>query len=411
MAEAIWVSDEYEVRVCAPTGNGPRGHQYRVYYPRTDGTRGKRSVRRDTREQAVETAQQICTLLRERDGRSGVILRHDEPATAVIDFWQKPEGHAETVSLEYLVAKMASINKWVVPVWQGLTCADLEAAWPWEQVLTNARSHLKTSSMNALRQLLNGLRTAAHRGGFIDRAVDPLADIPKERGGSTERFGYVPELARPREAAVWEVAREVERRYGQRMAAAIYLAGWGGLRRGEVLAVRPRDIDGTVVRVEQQVQVMRDPETRKPVGPCAVLPKYGKVRTTAMPRKIADLVAEACQGVPFDEPIVSINALPEPARSRLVTKRRNKQRSLLLMDPMPFVNSWIRPVFEDVAAWDDSRWTFHALRHHYANGLLQRGVPLHQISWLLGHASVLTTERTYVSRGDGATGAVVDAWA
>ena len=39
----------------------------------------------------------------------------------------------------------------------------------------------------------------------------------------------------------------------------------------------------------------------------------------------------------------------------------------------------------------DLRW--HDLRHEYASRLAERGVPLSQIRDLLGHASIVTTER------------------
>jgi hypothetical protein len=42
----------------------------------------------------------------------------------------------------------------------------------------------------------------------------------------------------------------------------------------------------------------------------------------------------------------------------------------------------------------ESRQThWHDLRHEYASRLVERGVPLAQVRDLLGHASILTTER------------------
>jgi integrase len=43
------------------------------------------------------------------------------------------------------------------------------------------------------------------------------------------------------------------------------------------------------------------------------------------------------------------------------------------------------------ASITDLRW--HDLRHEYASRLAERGVPLSQIRDLLGHASIVTTER------------------
>jgi Phage integrase family len=47
----------------------------------------------------------------------------------------------------------------------------------------------------------------------------------------------------------------------------------------------------------------------------------------------------------------------------------------------------------------DLRW--HDLRHEYASRLVERGVPLSQVRDLLGHASIVTTER-YDNHSDAA---------
>ena len=47
----------------------------------------------------------------------------------------------------------------------------------------------------------------------------------------------------------------------------------------------------------------------------------------------------------------------------------------------------------------DLRW--HDLRHEYASRLVERGVPLSQVRDLLGHASIVTTER-YDNQSDAA---------
>ena len=49
----------------------------------------------------------------------------------------------------------------------------------------------------------------------------------------------------------------------------------------------------------------------------------------------------------------------------------------------------------------DLRW--HDLRHEYASRLVERGVPLSQVRDLLGHASIVTTERPADATADPAS--------
>ena len=59
---------------------------------------------------------------------------------------------------------------------------------------------------------------------------------------------------------------------------------------------------------------------------------------------------------------------------------------------------WRKGTYKDLAAESpqqlqtiDLHW--HDLRHEYASRLVERGVPLAQVRDLLGHASIVTTER------------------
>ena len=56
----------------------------------------------------------------------------------------------------------------------------------------------------------------------------------------------------------------------------------------------------------------------------------------------------------------------------------------------------------------------HRLRDSFAVGLLQRGVPLEEVSKLLGHTSVVTTEKFYApwvkARQDRLDALVIATW-
>jgi integrase-like protein len=59
---------------------------------------------------------------------------------------------------------------------------------------------------------------------------------------------------------------------------------------------------------------------------------------------------------------------------------------------------WRKSAYNDLSADCQQRFReinlhWHDLRHEYASRLVERGVPLAQVRDLLGHASILTTER------------------
>jgi site-specific recombinase XerD len=59
---------------------------------------------------------------------------------------------------------------------------------------------------------------------------------------------------------------------------------------------------------------------------------------------------------------------------------------------------WRKGAYKNLSAdcqqrFRDINLHWHDLRHEYASRLVERGVPLAQVRDLLGHASILTTER------------------
>ena len=86
-------------------------------------------------------------------------------------------------------------------------------------------------------------------------------------------------------------------------------------------------------------------------------------------------------------------------------------------DPKTLTNDYgryIRPVFE-AAGLKDGQMKSHRLRDTFAVDLLEKGVPLEEVSKLLGHESVKTTERHYAKwvkgRQDRLDSLVTGTWA
>ena len=131
-----------------------------------------------------------------------------------------------------------------------------------------------------------------------------------------------------------------------------------GMRRGEMLAMRFCDIDET-----RQVLVLRGSTTKS--KKTRVVP-IGTARLQAV-LQYQRLDAEG-EAKPETAPVFS-NAFGEPIHY--------------------FRTAWERALSK--AGLSDLRW--HDLRHEYASRLAERGVPLSQVRDLLGHASIMTTER------------------
>lgn len=156
------------------------------------------------------------------------------------------------------------------------------------------------------------------------------------------------------------------------------LAACTGLRRGEVLALRWRDIDlaKATLQVAQQVEVIdgklnvREPKTDRsrrtikvPAGLLSELTRHRKEQSAlrlqlGLGKDRADLV--------FTTPLGA------------------------MIDPTTFSETFARE-----AAAAGKRITFHGLRHTHITHLLRSGVPVHVVSARAGHARPSITLDTY----------------
>jgi integrase len=69
---------------------------------------------------------------------------------------------------------------------------------------------------------------------------------------------------------------------------------------------------------------------------------------------------------------------------RIFRSPRNPDRPLLSND------HWFKPALKDAGIRD---YTWHCNRHTFASWLVQEGVPINRVSWLLGHKSIVMTMR------------------
>jgi integrase len=156
---------------------------------------------------------------------------------------------------------------------------------------------------------------------------------------------------------------------GQFARTLLATAALTGMRRGELLALRWRDVDYTNGRVWVRRSVglggvIKQPKSRKSVRPVALPPilasELDALWSESTFREADDLVFASERGTPLDGRNM-IRVIFEPAKKRAGIKRLR----------------------------------FHDLRHSYASILIEQGVHPKAISELLGHASVAITMDRY----------------
>jgi integrase len=138
------------------------------------------------------------------------------------------------------------------------------------------------------------------------------------------------------------------------------LAMYTGVRLGEACAVTRDSLAGDRLRVDRQVQMLR--ETGKPT-----IMRIAPVKTTEADVVIPGWLAERVRGV-------ADTAKPDGVRES------------------------VQRAFRRVGI---EGMTFHGLRHWYATTLLARGVPMITVSRAMRHSDVATTIRTYIQSDDG----------
>ena len=207
-------------------------------------------------------------------------------------------------------------------------------------------------SIRRFRGSLSTFFAWAVRDGRISTNPVPGATLPKVVKPPAEILPFT-------EAELDQVAVKVAG-YDQRMAAIILIAGWTGLRWGELRSVRVGDFKPGAVPV---LVVSRSHPEHSPEK----VTKSGRARRVPVSERIAPLVAAFATG--------------RGASEYLFVGSHGGQL-------------W-RHRFRAVARWDDlmEGRRIHDLRHTAACLWLGRGVDLSTVQAWLGHASVTTTSR------------------
>jgi integrase len=154
-----------------------------------------------------------------------------------------------------------------------------------------------------------------------------------------------------------------------------------GMRRGEMLALRFADIDWKRRMITLRGATTKSRRTRLvPIGTARLLAVLEWLRLDSDGQHKA-----------ADVPVFS-NEAGEPLRTF------KKAWVVAVLKAHGVDPRWRKGSYKDLSAECQQRFRdinlhWHDLRHEYASRLVERGVPLAQVRDLLGHASILTTER------------------
>jgi len=202
-------------------------------------------------------------------------------------------------------------------------------------------------------------------------AVNPCAGVtlPRERQHEEMHF-LTPEQVNELADAITERHRTL-----------IYAAAYGGLRAGELVALKVERVDilKCEIRVESAASEVRG---KLEFGPT----KTGKVRTVAIPRFLAQMLGEHIGTYPSRDGFVFTAAEGGPLRHRNFYQRHyqpavRKARAKAIKED------------RDQAIPEDLR--FHDLRHTCAAILIADGRHMEEVKDHLGHSSIRVTSDRY----------------
>jgi integrase len=224
-------------------------------------------------------------------------------------------------------------------------------------------SSIRTAHL--IRLVLSAALTRAMREELVERNVARLVELP-----AWQRKDITPWTAK--QLASFLAAAQSDPFYPAFLLLALY-----GLRRGEVLGLRWRDVDGHQLHIRQQVQRVGGKLT---VGP---------VKTSAGRRDLPLLVSAR---MALDQHAAHLRqqvqaGLRQTGSTELIFTTRTGQP----VEPHNFMRSFTRLRAEQGLPHS----TLHHLRHATATLLKNSGLAARDAQLILGHAHISTTQQLY----------------
>ena len=254
----------------------------------------------------------------------------------------------------------SAIRAWLKPHFGKLPLRtiDAKAVRDFDTAMVRGGLHRSTSRRAILIVLYSIVCRFAVEADLLDKA-SKLPKLPKV--GKT-----IPYVMKPAEfVAVLEKGCTCPEH-----RLAFLLSGHGGLRRGEIRALRCGDVDLANNRLVVRTAICRGVE-----GP----PKSGHEREVPLTPELRDALMHAG-----------------------VKERPREERASLTVEGKPWGEAGVRNAFvRALRRAEVPKWRLHDLRHFFVTALLNSGIPPHVVRELAGHADLATTQRyAHATAGD-----------
>jgi integrase len=238
---------ENGTRIYAPTASEPR---YRVVAP-TMGA-GRTFARFDDEQSARRHARQLDD---EVTNRASTAI--DAPAT-VGELTRRYLTSLGSMSVRYQERQAWVARRWIVPHLGHLALRHWTPGAS-EELITLARLSLRPATVQNIGATMRSLVTFAHKHRWLSRDDDPMWRVsysprPEHQG---QVVGYIDRTTLPNDDQCAALFAALEALHQPMWALAMRLKHRSGLRWGELIALRPRDVDlvpDRIVRVERAVE-------------------------------------------------------------------------------------------------------------------------------------------------------------
>ena len=381
---------EHGTRIYAPSAGEDR---FRVVA--TDAAGGRVSYKFRIEPEARAKAREIESFLA---AQVPLRARPDQPRT-VGTLGAAYLGHLEGRSPGYRDRQASILRSWLLPRLGDITVGEWTPAMS-EVVLADARRRCAPSTVQNIGSCMRALVTFAHKSRWLPRDADPmwLVSYSLKAEFQGEANGFVPRDALPDDAHCTQFFDALVQLGEPTWALAMRLKHRCGARWGELIGLRPCDLEfepHRVVRIHRAVVQSR-------LGRSIATTKNKQKRSSIFPASLAADLRRHSDDVRQsrgDEALLFENGDGQPAEHR------------------KFHRLWVRAAKE--AGWPMksrtvAQWHPHDLRHVAACWMLfdVRLDPA-VVSRMLGHANPAFTLSRYVGvrvGADATTHALTDSW-